>query len=261
MTSIDLVLTRLRENPGSNLRAIEEVTKFRDSSQIFTTHEHDSHRFAYLLVSGHPSTRGKSPTVIMGGNAESAIALTKHLPTGPYTILETPREFLKVLEGQIPGNAEVFFERRMELNRSGFKPIVASSQVRQLSESDDVALAEFSGAPPQAAAGMRHWIRGAAALLGIFEGSKLVAMGSTFCTVPEGWSLVSVKTRESHRRKGLAAEVTSALCSRAFEHASTVQLTVLSDNQPAVALYEKIGFELREERVWVDCGSGSKPVL
>ena len=75
----------------------------------------------------------------------------------------------------------------------------------------------------------------------------------------EGWSLVSIKTREDYRRKGLGLEITSALCSRAFNQVSTVELTVLSDNAPAIALYKKLGFKLKEERVWIDCGSGSKP--
>jgi ribosomal protein S18 acetylase RimI-like enzyme len=86
-----------------------------------------------------------------------------------------------------------------------------------------------------------------------------IAMGSTFCSIPEGWSLVGIKTRSDYRRQGLAAEVTSSLCSQALIDVPTVQLTVISDNSPAIALYEKLGFELKEERVWIDCGSGSKP--
>lgn len=258
MNSIDLALVRLRENAGANLRAIEDLTKFRTRSQFFSVYENDPKRFAYLLISGHPSTIGKSPTVIMGGSKESSVELMKHLPNEPYTILETPGDFVKVLEGKIPSNAEIYHERRMELSRPRFRAI-NSSRVRQLVETDDVSLAEFNGAPPQAAAGMRNWIKGAASLLGIFEGSKLIAMGSSFCAVPEGWSLVSIKTRNEYRRKGLAAEVTSALCSQAFNEVPTVELTVLSDNLPAIALYEKLGFELKEERVWIDCRSGSKP--
>lgn len=258
MNSVDLALVRLREDAGANLRAIEDLTKFRSKSQFFSVHEDDPKRFAYLLVSGHPSTIGKSPTVIMGGNAESASELTKHLPEGPYTILETPRKFVNFLEGKIPIASEIYHERRMELGRSKFMAI-NSSRVRRLVETDDVSLAEFSGAPPQAAAGMRNWIKGAASLLGIFENSRLIAMGSSFCTVPEGWSLAGIKTRSEYRRKGLAAEITSALCSQAFNEVTTVELTVLSDNSPAIALYKKLGFELKEERVWIDCGSGSKP--
>lgn len=258
MDSVELALARLREDAGANLRTIEDLTKFRSRSQFFSVHEEDPKCFAYLLISGHPSTIGKSPTVIMGGNAESSVELTKHLPEGPYTILETPSEFVKFLEGKIPSTAEVYHERRMELSRSKFRAI-DSSRVRRLTETDDISLAEFNGAPPQAAAGMRNWIKGAACLLGIFEESKLIAMGSSFCAIPEGWSLVGIKTRNEYRRRGLAAEITSALCSSAFNEVTTVELTVLSDNSSAIALYKKLGFELKEERVWIDCGSGSKP--
>lgn len=259
MNSHDLILTRLRENPGPNLRAIEELTKFAGLARIFTAQAEDPEKFAYLLISGHPSTMGRAPSVIMGGNAGSASALTQHLPQGPYTILETPKEFLKALEGKLPESSEIFLERRMELRKAAFRAAPASPRARRLVETDAEALADFSGAPPQAAPGMRNWIKGAAFLLGIFEGPKLIAMGSTFCSVPEGWSLVSIKTREGYLRKGLASEVTSALCAKAFETVGTVGLTVLSDNAPAIALYQKLGFTLCEERVWIDCGSGSKP--
>ncbi len=260
MALTNIILERLRENTGPNLRAIEELTKFPDKLKIYTCHENDPQLFSYLLISGHPSTFGKSPTVILGGNAVSAVELTKHLPSGPYTILETRAEFLKILEGKIPGNANIYKERRMELLRTNFKPI-SSSKARLVTVSDDVALAKFNGAPAQAAAGMRNWINGAAAIIGIFEGADIVSMGSTFCAVTDGWSLVGIKTKEEHRRKGLGGEVTSALCQKAFDdkNVNAVQLTVLSDNVPAISLYEKLGFELKEERVWIDCGSGAKP--
>lgn len=258
MKNLDLILTRLRENPGQNLRAIEDLTKFREYSEIVTRYEDDPEHFSYLLISGHPSTRGSSPIVILGGNVNKACELLEYLPKGPYTIMETEKIFLKALEGHIPQDAKIYHERRMELLRSDFKS-VSSSRVRKILESDDVALAKFYGAPPQAAMRMRNWINGAKALLGIFEGVDLISMGSTFCTIPEGWSLVSIKTREDHRRKGLALEVTSALCKNALENVDKVELTVLSDNASAIALYEKLGFVAKEERVWIDCGSGSKP--
>lgn len=258
LNAVDLALVRLREDAGANLRAIEELVKFRTRAQFFSVLENDPQRFAYLLVSGHPSTAGRSPTVIMGGCADSSVELLRYLPQGPYTILETPREFEKVLKSRIPADAEIYYERRMELRRSNFKGL-NSARVRRLVETDDLSLADFNGAPSQAALAMRNWIKGAAALMGIFEDSKLIAMGSTFSVIPEGWNLVGIKTRSEYRRRGLAAEVTSALCATAFNEVSAVGLTVLSDNHPAIALYEKLGFELKEERVWIDCGSGAKP--
>ena len=259
MNSSPLIMTRLRESALANLRALEDLTKYQDRTQFFSVHEDDPNRFAYLLVSGHPSTIGaSSPTVIMGGDAKSAAPLTKHLPRGPYTILETPKAFLEILEGILPDNSETYFEHRMELKHSKFNAI-KTSRVRRLIETDDLALAEFCGAPPLAARGMRNWINGAACLLGIFEDSKLVSMGSSFSAIPEGWSLVGIKTKPNYRRLGMGAEVTSALCAQALEQTKSVVLTVLSDNAPAIALYQKLGFELKEERIWIDCGSGSKP--
>src|SRR4051812_14404925 len=129
MASTEIILTRLRGNSGANLRAIEDLSKFPGTSQIFSCHEADPQRFAYLLISGHPSTLGRTTTVIMGGNVESSFELTKHLPQGPYTIVETPREFLRALEGKIPENANIYHERRMELLSADFNA-AASSRVR-----------------------------------------------------------------------------------------------------------------------------------
>ncbi|MCO5144501.1 MAG: GNAT family N-acetyltransferase [Oligoflexia bacterium] len=258
MRNIDFILKRLRENPGPNLRAIDELTNYLGQAKIFSIHENDSTQFAYLLISGHPSTRGRSPSVLFGGNPKNAKDLLKHLPQGPYTVLETPKIFLDVLEGYIPKSSEIYHERRMSLTKKNFHP-VSSNRVRKILESDELALAKFFGAPPQAAQAMRGWINGAKALFGIFENDELVSLGSTYSAIPEGWSLVSIKTLDSYRRRGLSAEVTSALCEAAFKEVENVELTVLSDNQPAIGLYKKLGFILQEERVWIDCGSGSKP--
>lgn len=99
MNSVELALVRLREKSGSHLRAIEDLTKFRSKSHFFSVYEDDPKRFAYLLISGHPSTFGKSPTVILGGHVESAAQLIKYLPKSPYTIVETDLEFIEILRG------------------------------------------------------------------------------------------------------------------------------------------------------------------
>ncbi len=93
MIDLEKALSRLREDAGANLRAIEELTKFRSRAKFFFARADGAEHFAYLLLSGHPSTAGKPPTVILGGHVKSASQLVQHLPKEPYTIVETPRTF------------------------------------------------------------------------------------------------------------------------------------------------------------------------
>lgn len=254
----DAILSRLREHPASNAWAIQDLTYFPERSKMFALYEDDPAKFSYLLWSGHPSVDADQPTIILGGNPRYADSLMQHLPSMPFVIRETSAEFLPVIEKSAPAGAKTFHEQRMELHKNEFRPRT-SNRARRLIESDAEALALFHGAPPQAARGFTHWIRGARALIGIFDRQELVAIGSSFCTIPECWTLVSIETKTTYRRQGLGSEITSRLCEMALEQAPRVSLTVVQTNSAAIGLYEKLGFQKREERVWVDCGTGAKP--
>lgn len=251
-------LERLRQDPGPHLWAIQDLSRFPEKTQLFAINEEDPASFAYLLVSGHPSISSHGPTLILGGNALSSRDLLSKLPKPPFLIRETPASFLPILQPELPSSAQIFLEQRMELKRESYRPM-HDDRARRLIDADAEALAAFHGAPPQAARGFMNWIRGARALLGIFDGPNLVAIGSSFCSTPEGWTLVSIETKKEHRRKGLGLQITSKLCEIAFSQTSLVSLTVVRDNLPAIKLYEKLGFQACENRVWIDCGVGAKP--
>lgn len=123
---------------------------------------------------------------------------------------------------------------------------------------DAPALATFHNAPPQAAEGMKHWIRGAF-VMGAFEDDELLAIGSTMVQLPEVWVLVSIETRRDRRGEGLGTRLTSALTEVGLKEADTVSLTVRRDNNAAIRVYEKLGYATRENRVWIDHGAGSSP--
>jgi ribosomal protein S18 acetylase RimI-like enzyme len=92
--------------------------------------------------------------------------------------------------------------------------------------------------------GFRRWV---AARLGralvAERGGRVAWVGYADVQMREGWLLQGVYTWPDARRRGLAAAGIAALCQRAFaEGAEHVQLSVVEGNQPALSLYDRLGF-------------------
>jgi ribosomal protein S18 acetylase RimI-like enzyme len=247
------LLNLLKQNVNQNAWPICDVTQWPERSRVFT-HEAGG-KAAYLIVSGHPACRD-CPAVIIGGDAEAVPPLLKHLPERPYIIRETPASLLEALKPACT-NSTVYREQRMEVSRSTFRK-KDKGAARRLTPDDAVAMADFHGAPPQAAQEFSHWLRGGK-VYGVFAGEKLAAIASTMVELPEVWVLVSIRTREELRRKGYGREATSALTAKALESVPIVSLTVKKDNAPAIGLYSQLGYQVKEDRLWIDCGAGSEP--
>jgi RimJ/RimL family protein N-acetyltransferase len=92
--------------------------------------------------------------------------------------------------------------------------------------------------------GFRRWVasRLGRALVAERTG-RVLWVGYADVRLAEGWLLQGVYTWPEVRRQGLAAAGVGALCREAFAAgAEHVQLSVVAGNQPALALYERIGF-------------------
>lgn len=249
----DEVLHWLLQEPIDNALAIQDLRIWaKDSKFFFTTNP-----FSYLHASGHPAYHGSS-VIALGGEPARATELLEHFkPQAPFVVRETDAKFAPAIRSYYPATV-VYDEIRMDVTRESFRPH-HRGQARQLAESDALSLAEFFGAPPQAVGRFMGWLKGAKAFYGAFDGVRLVALGSSFITIPESWNLVSIATHKDFRGRGFATEVTSALVARALEETTTVTVTVVSDNIPALKTYEKIGFVKSQDRIWADCGANSRP--
>lgn len=253
MNEKSTILKKLNENPIENAWAIQDLTMWPERTKIFCSESLKG--FSYILISGHPS-QGKYPLLILndaGGNIET---LFHHLPTSPFLIRETRASIVEKLNPLIT-KAEIYFEHRMDLAKEKAK-LPSQIKARRLTEDDAMALAQFRRAPPQAAEGMKFWIRGAV-IMAIFENDQIVSMGTTIVRTEEVWDLAAIETLPEFRRKGYATDVVSALSKEAFKNVNTVTLTVLKNNIPAIKTYSKLGFVMKEDRVWIDNGTGSKP--
>ena len=247
------VLGQLRHGGVRNAWAIQDLTVWPDSSKLFYV----NNPFSYLLISGHPATHGQ-PTLIADGDPDMVALLLKEANvTEPCVVRETSTHLLPPIRAHYP-NAKVYYEQRMDVTKDTFLP-KHEGMARSLNPGDAEALAQFFGAPPQAAGRFKGWLAGAKAFFGVFEGPRLAAIGSSMVSVPEAWNLVSIETHKDFRGKGYATEVTSALVERALHDTETVTVTVVKDNEPALRTYSKIGFRYAEDRIWVDNGTGSKP--
>jgi len=78
--------------------------------------------------------------------------------------------------------------------------------------------------------------------LGSKVDSELVSIGNTRLT-EWGGVIGVVATHEAHRNKGYATSVVSELVRRILEKQPIAMIYVLSDDPPAIRVYEKVGFK------------------
>lgn len=68
-------------------------------------------------------------------------------------------------------------------------------------------------------------------------------------TVPDESDMMNVAVHPDHRRRGIAEALVTALCDALKERGSvSLTLEVRSSNEPAKAMYEKLGFGLAGRR-------------
>jgi len=96
-------------------------------------------------------------------------------------------------------------------------------------------------------------------IYGVFLNEELVSYAGSFLQLPQVWMIGGVYTHPNHRNKGYATLATSAVTEEALKDAEAAALFVRSDNYSAIKAYEKIGYKMVSEKVWVDMDTGRKP--
>jgi ribosomal protein S18 acetylase RimI-like enzyme len=113
--------------------------------------------------------------------------------------------------------------------------------VRRLRADDLPAMAELARLGPLTAFTDDLLDHGPA--FGAFADGRLVAMAGTHFATAEVIEIGHVVTHPDYRRRGFAAQVTSAVVRACFALAPRVYLMVVADNAPAVATYRALGFQ------------------
>ncbi len=131
---------------------------------------------------------------------------------------------------------------RMRITRESFRPIEGPAVRLGPEELTSVnRLYSVEGGP--AAYRETHLIEGV--YFGVFVGGLLVAIAGTHVvSAAEGAAVVgNVFTHPRYRGRGLATLATSAVTSELLSYCDLVVLTVEVRNDPAVAIYSKLGYQ------------------
>lgn len=157
---------------------------------------------------------------------------------------------------QVSRSAVTAFQRAYELEHLGtfyqmsLLSLAAASHtgmVEHLTERHTAELVDFYSRIPYAMeARFEPAMLKAGPYLGIRVDGTLASVAGTLVVSKKTRVAVlgNIATHPDHRRKGLANSVTSALCKELSSAANEIGLNVGSDNGPAIALYEKLGFQI-----------------
>jgi RimJ/RimL family protein N-acetyltransferase len=188
-----------------------------------------------LIVEGLPFR----PCFATGGS-DGLAAIFREAIREPRVLLATPPRSRGAVEMTYRFE-RVDHMRRMAVNIHRFRPRI-NQQVKRLDAGDLDAVIDLYGHASRTyftPARMKREI-----YFGIFQGDTLVsAAGTHVRSVRSGLAAVgNVLTRLAYRGRGMARSVTSAVTEVALEQHRDVVLNVREDNEPAIAVYERLGF-------------------
>lgn len=190
---------------------------------------------------------GFDPTIlVMLGETDGARAILANI--------QLPEEIYYVLPEDMAGPLSEFYdcpdrhqEWRMVLDASSFVPPPLDCVTRIVPEQADqlAALYHCAAEPGQAMVAFSPWQIAHGVFYGVWDGAALVAAAGTHVwSVEEGVAAVgNVFTRPEFRGRGYATWCTGAVAGDALAAGlDTVVLNVRADNDPAIHVYEKLGF-------------------
>jgi RimJ/RimL family protein N-acetyltransferase len=200
------------------------------------------------------------PSVVLECRSDVAKRLMRHAPEGSFILHTSPNHLQTVIE-RFP-DAKVYVENWMLVKRNEAKEF-RSKMVKKLQTAKDAdqlarLLLERKDRPEHNRKRYADWIA-KMPIYGVFENRTLVSYASSFIQLPEVWMIGGVFTLPEKRNRGYALLATSAVTQEALDKAEAAALFVRSDNHPAIAVYEKIGYRKIGEKIWVDEKTGLMP--
>ncbi len=194
-------------------------------------------------IQGMMLTYGQS-IVQLRGSAEAATALLGHLDLEKVEIQALIEHEDMVLKRYKPMTRHELIlmtlrngEERLHIKHPVVKlnPTDAKEIVRLMRQADPEWWGEAASQRIIEGMDERLW-------LGIKVDGKLVSLGGTRFS-EWGSNIGVIATEESHRRKGYATSIASTLVKKILARCPMAFIHVLSDNPPAVHVYEKVGFK------------------
>jgi GNAT superfamily N-acetyltransferase len=175
------------------------------------------------------------------GASDGLAAIFREAIREPRVLLATPPRSRGAIETTYRFE-RVDHMRRMVVNVNRFRPRINQQVTRLTADHLDSVIDLYGHASrtyftPER---MRREI-----YFGVYQADVLVAAAGTHVrSARSGLAAVgNVLTRLAYRGRGMARSVTSAVTEAALEQHRDVVLNVREDNMPAVAVYERLGFQ------------------
>ncbi|MFQ5552303.1 MAG: GNAT family N-acetyltransferase [Thermoplasmata archaeon] len=241
----------LAGDPLRNAFALYDLHEEGNRVQCYAATEGDS--FVGYLLAWHGR---KYPNVIVTGTEGAAEALLSRAPASPCTFLLVPE-----LSASVEARREITARRIMDfmfVDATSFRP--ADTQDAEPLRKEDAE--DLDTLYRETIEEQRDWglwaERGIA--YGIGREKRLVAAAGTHF-VSSGCSLIGgVYTSPAFRKRGYAAAVTSAVTEKALRRGDRVGLMVVTTNDAAISIYEKLGYRRGVRWAWLDSGTGHVPL-
>ncbi len=229
--------------------------------------EHEGDRVRFLSYREGPATRAYlvvwrgSPSLPMvhwvGSDQPAPLALLDAMPPRPLLAVVPPRLAREVAVRRGPID-EYPIEIRV---RPRHAPVPEVSEgARRLTRSDLPELGRFVQETPSPLLEPYRTIDPERIpVFGVFQREELVAVAKASVSLPAIWILSGIVVAPAHRGLGLGRAVTGVAVRAAAAAGALVALYVRSDNVPALRTYERLGFQTRERRIWIDAGGNREP--
>jgi len=247
----------LMENPFGNAFALHDLSRDPDRTELWTARVAGQVR-AHLLV--HEAREVGVRWVHLFGRPDAAEELLAHLPERKAVVITEPA-LVPLVTGRFETSG-IYRENIMAVEKGSARPVASALPTRLTGKSaEEYSQLVRSPAIPVSKEVVERNRRhlNDEVVYGVFEDGALVSVAGTLVRIPEVWIVGGVRTLPNHRRKGYAAQVTSAVMKEALDAAGLAGLYVREDNVEAIRIYERLGFRKVREGVWVDLGTGLAP--
>ena len=235
----------LLRDPVWNCFALADLEPpLRNYSQYPVARLDGSNEQAICLILRHPVI---GQVISPYGNEEGIAAILNEVTLPERVLIQAQERHFPLIQRHYQPETRWRSLLRMAIPSSPQLSLVKTPprSIKQMGMADVPALQELYaqyGENPLSAELFAHAI-----FFGAYEGERIVAAGGTHVlSRTYGIGVIGyVLTAPQARRQGYATAITAALAAKLFDlHFSTVVLNVFEDNDPAVRIYQRLGFQM-----------------
>ena len=238
----------LSQDPVWNCFALADLEPpLRDYSQFAIASQDESPERAICLILRHPII---GEVLSPFGSRQGVAAILKHLALPERPLIQAQDLHIPLLQRYYQPESRWKRMLRMAITSTSWHPqaSVPPRSVKQLTVSDLPALKHLYTQHPESGFSADLFPQGL--YFGAYAGERIVAAGGTHALAPLHRIAVlgNILTAPEARGQGYATAITTALVATLFDQQfSLVVLNVFADNNPAIRLYQRLGFQTHHQ--------------